>query len=454
MRIALLFLALLAASCGDSAPDGPEPVETLPTEAQAGNGEYISWHEHRIDDQGAAGGIELRGADGLATADFDADGFPDFVSAFEDSAHLRIAYGSDDPDTWFRLSLAEGQEAGGVEDADADDLNGDGRADLIVACEKAHLLYLQNPASEHRGFRWKRLIPEVTTGRGSWIRASFADLDGDGRPEVLGANKGDGGTLSWFSIDGDPLEQESWTEHVLAKVATPINIQAADLDGDGDLDIFAGVRGEERVLWFENVTEAGGELTFAEHAIAVSDGKTTGFQVAFHDFSGDGKLDAVVALDSTGIGWLEQPASPIEPWTTHRIGDIAPDEMTGITLADLDQDGDPDVFTGSYSRGPRQEDHPDEVNADDRLGRVAWFQNPGDAAGAWTRHDILRRERGMYDAWVPIDLDGDGDLDFVGTRGNSGEYDGLIWLEQRRSRGPVRRLEAIREKDSRAMPAP
>lgn len=454
MHLALLLFALLLTACGGAAPDGPTPVEAQPTQAKAANGEFISWHEHRIDDEGKAGGIELRGGRALASADFDADGFADFVSAFQDSSHLRIAYGSDDPDTWSRLTLAEGAEAARVADADAADLNGDGRADLIVACEKGHLLYLQNPASEHRGFRWERIIPSAVTERGSWMRASFADLDGDGRPEILAANRGAGGTLSWFRISGDPLDQASWQEHVLAKVDTPINIQAADMDGDGDLDIFSGSQGEQRLVWFENVTATGEQPEFDEHPIAATAAETSGFQVAFHDFSGDGRLDVVTAIDATGVAWLEQLATTDAAWTVHTIGDMTPDRIAGFTLADIDQDGDPDLFAGSQSRGPRQEDSPEQVGVNDPLGRVVWFQNPGRAGGEWVRHDILRRERGLYNAWKALDLDGDGDLDFVGARGNSGSYDGLIWFEQRRSAKPVRRLVGSREKDSRAMPLP
>ena len=59
-------------------------------------------------------------------------------------------------------------------------------------------------------------------------------------------------------------------------------------------------------------------------------------------------------------------------------------------------------------------------------GRLAWFENPGGGTGEWTRHDISRRKRGMFDMAMARDLDGDGDIDFVGTRGNSVPYDGGV----------------------------
>jgi hypothetical protein len=36
----------------------------------------------------------------------------------------------------------------------------------------------------------------------------------------------------------------------------------------------------------------------------------------------------------------------------------------------------------------------------------------------------------MYDKWIPLDLDKDNDVDFIGTRGNSEPFDGVLWLEQ------------------------
>ena len=97
---------------------------------------------------------------------------------------------------------------------------------------------------------------------------------------------------------------------------------------------------------------------------------------------------------------------------------MAPDEATGFVSADINQDGDLDLMAGSYSRGPRDQDGA-EVTPHDRLGRLAWFENPGDATQGWVRHDISRRKRGMFDKFVARDMDADGDMDFVGTRGNS-----------------------------------
>ncbi|HCA37480.1 MAG TPA: VCBS repeat-containing protein, partial [Gammaproteobacteria bacterium] len=69
-------------------------------------------------------------------------------------------------------------------------------------------------------------------------------------------------------------------------------------------------------------------------------------------------------------------------------------------------------------------------------------------------HDISRRVRGMFDKFMARDLDNDGDLDFIGTRGNSYPYDGVFWLEQVRSDEPRAAFQRARAQESNEMPLP
>jgi hypothetical protein len=60
----------------------------------------------------------------------------------------------------------------------------------------------------------------------------------------------------------------------------------------------------------------------------------------------------------------------------------------------------------------------------------------------------------MFDKFEVRDMDADGDADFVSTRGNSGPYDGVFWLEQVRSESPRPAFEAARAHESPELPLP
>jgi len=60
----------------------------------------------------------------------------------------------------------------------------------------------------------------------------------------------------------------------------------------------------------------------------------------------------------------------------------------------------------------------------------------------------------MFDKFIARDFDGDGDVDFAGTRGNSVPYDGVFWLEQVRTREPAPSFARARQQDSKEMPLP
>ena len=455
-------LLLLLTSCGLDSGSSAGVADT-PTEATLPDGRYISWKERIIDDEDKSGGVRLRGSQSLQVADFDKDGHLDIVSAHRESSHIRIAFGSDDPGEWFRLSLAEGAEAGGVADVAVADLNADGFPDLVAACEKGHLLYLENPGGTVRGWRWRRIIPTDPSAGRSFVSVAIADLNGDARPEIVAAYRqgstGDdpnmeaspSGAVSWYEIPDNPLAS-GWRENVLLTVSNPLIAKPLDLDGDGDIDVFAASQGEEPIFWLENL--GGEELAFQRHPILVPDGNNldqVGSAVAFPDLNSDGRLDVVLIKQPHSLVWLEQPADPAGLWNLHSIGTITPDEPGGLALADVNNDGNQDLVTGSSSHGPHEEDG-DNVGVSDPVGRLAWFENPGETTTVWERHDISRRKRGKFAAFLPRDMDEDGDVDFIVTRGHSGKFDGVFWLQQLHSEKPVKVFTPARDSDSDPLP--
>lgn len=492
----VMAVAVLAAICPTPtlALTDPLTVAATPSDAVSADGRYISWVEHLIDAEDVNGGVPIRGGDGLVFSDLDRDGRLDIISVHEDSNHLRVAFATASPDKWILRTIAQGPLVEAIEDAAAGDLNGDGWPDLVIAAEEAHLAYFQNPGASARTAEWPSLIPEFAKGRGSWLRVFIADIDGDGKPDLAAANKGapdiirpeagdpDNSPTSLITLSGAPLNAASWHEQVLYHTGVPNTALPIDYDGDGDLDVLAAQRIQQKMVLVENQGKASdGSLKIREWPINIAPafpapddwrGLANAFQAEFADLDRDGRVDLIVNVlersksyqePKAGLGWLQQPATPDAPWLYHRIGGTLPDWVIGIHMADIDGDGDLDavsggysglnIVEGAYSGASRDFDDP-TVDATSTVGRIAWFENPGEPVQAWKRHDITRQVRGMNDMFISRDMDGDGDVDLVTTRGNSGRFDGVVWLEQVRSKDQRPAYRAARKKESRHLPLP
>ncbi|MEE2991034.1 MAG: VCBS repeat-containing protein, partial [Planctomycetota bacterium] len=96
------------------------------------------------------------------------------------------------------------------------------------------------------------------------------------------------------------------------------------------------------------------------------------------------------------VVWYENNGRPAEgPWKKHVIGPRFDDAFEAVA-GDLDGDGDIDVAATSW-RNP---------------GRLAWFENPGDPRGTWTRH-LLKTNWRSANQVILADVNGDGRLDIA-----------------------------------------
>ena len=102
-----------------------------------------------------------------------------------------------------------------------------------------------NPSGELRwriktGAAEKKLTftaADIVSGDGGWKHGVFAaDMDGDGDMDIVSASYNDD-TIAWYENNGaaDP----SWTATDIATSADgAVSVFAADMDGDGDMDIY------------------------------------------------------------------------------------------------------------------------------------------------------------------------------------------------------------------------
>ena len=307
--------------------------------------------------------------------------------------------------------------------------------DLLI-CDMRHgLVMVQRPYLKEKPLGVIAKIPNPA-------RAEVVDLDRDGQRDLLVANLGslvpsdhDRGSVVWLRSDGKSSYE---TIVLLEKVGRVADVQAADLDADGDLDLVVAVFGWRttgEVLLLENLgpdeKEAGGRPRFA--LADVLDPRNGAINVPIVDIDGDGRPDIVVLLaqqHETLLVLLNRGELEFEAREIYRAPH--PDwGSSGIEIADLDGDGDADILM---------------VNGDlldnsvlKTYHRVAWFENLGEAN--FTEHE-LGAFPGAHKTRA-VDMDLDGDLDVVATSflpqfpmetRKLLKLESIIWFEQTSTR--------------------
>ena len=142
-------------------------------------------------------------------------------------------------------------------------MDGDGDMDVVMASGMRHLpdatgpvphqiVWYENDGDPRRGPWTKHVICELFPGA---FEAAAADLDGDGDIEVV-ATSSRAGRVALFKHGGDP--KGPWSMQVLKESWITANqIRIADLDGDGRPDVIASAeRGSNELRWWQNLGPA------------------------------------------------------------------------------------------------------------------------------------------------------------------------------------------------------
>jgi hypothetical protein len=247
----------------------------------------------------------------------------------------------------------------------------------------------------------------ISTNWPADVGAAVADLNGDGRKDVILAPSESSGRLSWY--ESATPRTGPWTEHVVDSTVSYIHtFKAADVDNDGDLDLVTAEMHQsgdpDEVSVYRN---GGNGLSWTQQVVATSGSHN----VRVGDIDKDGDLDimgtnwnesapnsAVVEIWRNGLN----PRGSLDSWARRVIDASRPWTALFIASGDIDRDGKQDVVTGGW-----------------------WYRNPGSTTGTWTRNAIgspLNNMAAVYD------FDGDGDLDVLGTQGQGSQSNNqFVW---------------------------
>ena len=257
----------------------------------------------------------------------------------------------------------------------------------------------------------------IMDGFGYSYGLEAADLTGNGHLDITAADA-DGRALYWFQNDG----QGHFTPHFVQRDHPKPRLERhaiGDINGNGHLDVVIVENLTGDLYWFENSGTPDDGEPWKLHEITIGD-MPFAYDVALADINGNGRLDvAASGWKGNQIALFTNPGDTGGPWTKQLIdGDMT--EARTIRVADFDGDGQPDLLaTGAQAN------------------LVAWYQHPGDLGNTWRKHLIdassIRPIHGH-----PIDMDGDGDLDVVMAMGQGSTTGSVVWYENdgRPAEGP------------------
>lgn len=360
---------------------------------------YRNRGELRFDDATTAAGLDIPWCylHGVAVADYDRDGFLDFVV----TGFGRIELFHNEPDgKGGRRFVAVGEKLGLKDDSWSTsvgwgDIDGDGFPDLYV-CHYCDWSFANNPVckGQRAGVardvcapqRFKPLVHTLFKNErgkafrdvsaehnfkptGCGLGVVLADVNGDGRPDVYVGNDATNNYL--FLNRGGKLDEKGLFAGVAVDDAGHYNgsmgVDVGDYDGSGRPAIWVtNFQGELHAL-YHNLGNERFDYRSRTVGIAAAGMTRVGFGTRFVDLDGDGWEDLVVlnghVLRSPTAG--DQKQKPVlfrnAPAPTGRVfKDISdhggpyfqtPAVARGLAVGDLDNDGRPDLVC-THANGP------------------------------------------------------------------------------------------------------
>ncbi len=236
------------------------------------------------------------------------------------------------------------------------DLNGDGLPDLLIGNkldpkhnERARLYYYRNTGTATApSFAFADTLDLDVAFH---YAPALGDIDGDGIADLLLGTWNDGVYVYRNTSKTEPRFVRDTTATIKFTRGSNYTPTLVDIDGDGDLDVLVGEASGEINLVRNNGTRTAPKFEVESELFQSIDvGRRS--HPALADLDGDGDLDLISGSEAGGVSFYRNDGSATEPRFVPANSFALPlPPMASPAFVDLNGDGVPELITGSLSGG-------------------------------------------------------------------------------------------------------